>query len=184
MTAVALILLESATRRRTCARSGSLRSAGPPQGGLVRRVALIGTISLLFAWVPLSARAGGNTSVSGDCRHAQVKPPSIVLVCADDNWYVQHLRWRSWGMLRAFGAGIFHFNDCIPNCASGTFHRRRGELVLRSRHWCRVAHVWVFSVAAITYDRPWHGQTKFTAGLPCPLVGAILAFRGYRPAPS
>ena len=133
----------------------------------IRFVSILGLALLLLA--PPSAVAGGATAVSSDCLRAEVRPHSIILACADANWYAHRLRWYRWGRLEAHGRGVFHFNDCDPNCSAGNFHARRGSIVLRHRHWCRGQHVHVFVDAVITYDHPWHGQTRFTAGLGCPL---------------
>lgn len=59
---------------------------------------------------------------SGCAHQAQVRPASIVIACADANFYVDHLRWTTWGARGAVGKGIAHRNDCTPNCAAGHFH--------------------------------------------------------------
>jgi hypothetical protein len=51
-----------------------------------------------------------------------VRPSSIVLACADDNFYVTKIAWSSWGSASASGAGVAHVNNCTPNCAAGRFH--------------------------------------------------------------
>jgi hypothetical protein len=57
------------------------------------------------------------------CAHKpQVRPASIVVACADANFYVDHLRWTSWGPKAAVALGQGHRNDCTPNCAAGRFH--------------------------------------------------------------
>jgi hypothetical protein len=57
------------------------------------------------------------------CAHKpQVRPASIVIACADANFYVDHLRWKSWGKTIAVALGRGHQNDCTPNCAAGHFH--------------------------------------------------------------
>ena len=135
----------------------------------MRKLVMVGSCLLLMIGPSPSARAGGSTSATRDCLHTAIRPRSIVLACADANWYVKRLRWRSWGVQRAAGSGVFHFNDCVPNCSEGTFHARHGRIALTRRRWCGQAHVWVFTRAAISYDRAWQGHVHFTAGLPCPL---------------
>lgn len=132
-------------------------------------VMVVGTCLLMVVGPTRVATAGGSTSVSGDCLHTSIRPSSIILACADANWYVKRVRWRTWGVDRAAGRGVFHFNDCIPNCSEGTFHIRHGRIALADRRWCGQAHVWVFTRAAIVYDRAWHGHVRFTAGLACPI---------------
>ena len=134
----------------------------------VRLVAVFAlTLLLLLPAAPVVA--GGATAVTSDCLHTGIRPRAIVLACADANWYARRLRWYRWGHAEARGRGVFHFNDCIPNCSAGHFHARRGRIELRHRQWCRGQHVHVFVDAVIVYDHPWQGQTRFTAGLGCPL---------------
>jgi hypothetical protein len=57
------------------------------------------------------------------CSHKpEVRPASIVVACADANFYVNHIHWKSWGSASAVGTGTAHRNDCTPNCAAGHFH--------------------------------------------------------------
>ncbi len=57
------------------------------------------------------------------CEHKpRVRPASIVVACADANFYVDHIRWSSWRATGATGRGTAHLNDCTPNCAAGHFH--------------------------------------------------------------
>ena len=53
---------------------------------------------------------------------AAIRPHSIVLACADGNFYVDHLRWKSWTATGARATGTGHQNDCKPYCAAGHFH--------------------------------------------------------------
>jgi hypothetical protein len=130
-------------------------------------------VSVVFAGVLLlpttAAIAGSVTAVSSDCQHAEIRPRSIILTCADANWLAKDLHWYRWGPLEARGRGFFEFNDCIPSCSEGHLHVRRAKIVLRHPHWCRGQGVHVFVDAVILTGRPWHGQTRFTAGLACPL---------------
>jgi hypothetical protein len=135
----------------------------------MRKLLVVGISLLLLTGSTSGARAGGSTSVTRDCLHTRIRPTSIILTCADGNWFVKRLLWRSWGIDRAVGSGVFHFNNCIPDCAAGTFHTRHGHIALTGRRWCRHAQVWVFTHAAITYDRAWRGHVNFT-GMPfCPI---------------
>ena len=61
------------------------------------------------------------------CAHTpQVRPASIVIACADANFYVDHLRWKTWGARVATATGMAHQNDCKPNCAAGHEFARIG----------------------------------------------------------
>jgi hypothetical protein len=54
--------------------------------------------------------------------HAQTRPGSFTLACADGNDYLTGLSWASWTPKLASGYGTQHENDCIPYCAAGHFH--------------------------------------------------------------
>ena len=57
------------------------------------------------------------------CEHrARIRPKSIVVACADANFYVANIRWSQWRTTRAVGVGTAHVNDCKPNCAAGHVH--------------------------------------------------------------
>jgi hypothetical protein len=117
-----------------------------------------------------AAVAGQETWVSGrDCSHLAQEPRKILFACADGGYYADHLEWSSWEVRRAEGRGVFHFNDCDPNCAGGTFHRRTGGIVLHDRTWCEEPHRFVFNRARITYDRPYQGSRRNDYPLGCPL---------------
>lgn len=135
----------------------------------MRKILVVGGGLLVLVGPMLGARAGGSTSATGDCLHTSIRPSSIILACADANWFVKRLHWRSWGVDRAAGSGVFHFNDCIPNCSEGTFRFRHGRIALTGRRWCAQTRVWVFTRAAIIYGHAWHGHVRFSAGLACPI---------------
>ena len=50
-----------------------------------------------------------------------VRPATIMLACGDGNAFLAHLVWASWTATGATGAGVFTHNQCVPNCALGTF---------------------------------------------------------------
>lgn len=51
-----------------------------------------------------------------------VRPESIVVACADGNFWLGSLRWKSWTATGASAVGTAHANDCKPFCAAGHFH--------------------------------------------------------------
>jgi hypothetical protein len=63
--------------------------------------------------------------------HAQVRPSSYVLTCADANDYLTGLSWKSWGPGLASATGVQRENDCVPNCASGHFRSYPVDVVFR-----------------------------------------------------
>jgi hypothetical protein len=50
-------------------------------------------------------------------------PREVLVACGDGNVRVESLRWETWTASRAVGAGEWQQNDCMPDCATGTFHR-------------------------------------------------------------
>jgi hypothetical protein len=54
----------------------------------------------------------------------RVRPPRIVLSCANGSFYATGLRWAHWGggsRGSAYARGIGHINLCSPSCAAGHF---------------------------------------------------------------
>lgn len=127
---------------------------------------LVATISFLYPGT--AGAASGVTYTSPDCVHLHVRPSRILFACGDGNYFASHLSWDSWRVMRAVGEGLFHQNDCRPNCADGTFHDRRGRIVLRRRIWCPGLERHVFRHASVTYRRPLLGRihTAFRLLLP------------------
>lgn len=58
-----------------------------------------------------------------NCESAVQRPEEIVLPCADAGIYVDQIKWSTWKRLGAVGTGVFHINDCDPDCADGTMHQ-------------------------------------------------------------
>jgi hypothetical protein len=53
-----------------------------------------------------------------------VQPSSITLSCADGAIELQNLSWRRWGEPRTVATGIYVWNDCDPDCATGGWHHK------------------------------------------------------------
>jgi hypothetical protein len=131
--------------------------------------AMLSIASVALVLGPPVAEARRPTYVSHDCKQVKIKPRSILFACADGGYFVKRLRWRSWWRSQAVGRGVFHFNDCEPSCAEGTFHKRRGRLILHRRRWCKNVEKFVFKRAKIRYRRPWRGTRRYSWRLGCPL---------------
>jgi hypothetical protein len=56
-----------------------------------------------------------------DCEIPTEKPDAITLTCGDGGMYVDEIVWETWNEYGAVGTGIYHANDCDPDCADGTF---------------------------------------------------------------
>lgn len=62
------------------------------------------------------------TVVWTGCSHEpSVKPKTVVVSCADDNFYIAGIKWDGWHASAAAGTGVGHVNNCTPNCAAGKF---------------------------------------------------------------
>jgi hypothetical protein len=141
----------------------------PRPGTLAACVMSILMLSITLTPSPALARHRG-TFVTYDCLHVKMQPGRIMFACADGNYYARRLHWSMWHVRRAAGSGVFHFNDCKPDCANGTFHTRTGNIRLRNRIWCKRERRYVFNVAHIRYDKPWHHSRRTTVrGIGCPL---------------
>ena len=130
---------------------------------MMPRLAFAPALALVFLFVlaPEPALAGRRATYVTDCMRARMRPDRIVFACADGNFYADHLEWRLWHVWRAAGRGLFHINDCKPDCANGTFHVRSGRIRLRSRIRCEGIDKYVFDRARIVYDRAWHDTRRF-----------------------
>lgn len=77
------------------------------------------------------AHPPGRTVIVQCAGTRRARPRQIVLACADANWGVARLRWRSWGARRAVARGLAYANTCTPNCAAGRFVHYRVRVVAR-----------------------------------------------------
>jgi hypothetical protein len=120
---------------------------------------------------PVSSSAGTarRTTVTRDCLHLGVRPRSVVFACADGGFFVRGLEWREWHRRAAFAHGVFHQNDCDPNCAGGSFSVATGTLRLTHRRWCANWGRYVFRRAVVVFDTPLLGRSHEAFDLSCPL---------------
>ena len=99
----------------------------------VRRLVLLAlTVGALVAPAAVAAAPAARTAGSpgwAGCRaffrHAPLllhRPASVMVACADGNFYLGRLHWTSWGATTAAATGTAHANDCNPYCAAGHFH--------------------------------------------------------------
>jgi hypothetical protein len=101
----------------------------------VKLLVLVALLGVALA----SASAAGAARVPGyaGCRafttprpKLVVRPRSLVLACADANFYATGIRWTTWKASSATGSGTAHLNDCDPYCAAGHFRTYRIALRL------------------------------------------------------
>jgi hypothetical protein len=69
-----------------------------------------------------SGTHGGGVEITLSCSSKVGEHPTgYVLFCADANADFTRLVWQDWGEATAYATGIARWNDCTPNCASGTW---------------------------------------------------------------
>ncbi|WP_420705830.1 hypothetical protein [Streptomyces sp. NRRL F-5065] len=57
-----------------------------------------------------------------DCaQQPEVRPGSFIVACGDANSVLTSLQWSRWDARAAVATGINDVNDCVPDCAAGTF---------------------------------------------------------------
>ena len=118
------------------------------------------TLAAVVLLIPASALAGTpKTFVTYDCVHQAMQPSSIRFGC-DGSYYVDHVSWNFWWLRHAHATGVFHIDDCIPNCAHGTFHTRKGTVNLTGREFCSTRQKFLFKRATVVYDRAYQGKTR------------------------
>ena len=129
---------------------------------------------LLLGAIAISALASADARrVVGNCTKSQVRPPAIIIACADDNLSLTRLHWSSFGGTTAHGSGQYYVNDCTPDCAGGRFHSYPIELVLSSAKPCPDGRDdYRTATISFTSTRP-SGQrsARIQQLLSCPLPG-------------
>lgn len=101
-------------------------------GGLAITGLTLGLAGSANAAADRPAAAAPTRTVVFDCpgQHAQVRPRTFVLTCADGNAYFGKLSWTSWTPGLASAKGTLVLNDCTPYCAAGHFHSYPAIVVL------------------------------------------------------
>jgi hypothetical protein len=96
------------------------------------------------------------------------KPRSIIVACGDGNLQLLRLRWSRWSTTAATGAGIYHWNDCIPQCYRGHFHSRDGaHIALYRVNRCRSKGFLQFTRMRVTPPASLPRFKPFTQKLSC-----------------
>ena len=115
--------------------------------------AMVSVLALLVVVAP-PAHGGGRrdrTFVLADCRHLRTTPPQIEFGCTG-GLYLDHLTWFRWHRWRAAGGGLFHMNDCRPNCADGTYHTEWGHIWLHNPARCEPSGRFAFQRVRVRYE--------------------------------
>ena len=94
-------------------------------------ILVVAAIAVSAAWAAPPVRIGVVcVGATGPAHGGQVRPASIMLACADANYWIAALKWKGWGTATATAAGKVHYNDCTPYCAAGHFHTVSGTATL------------------------------------------------------
>ena len=72
----------------------------------------------------------------GGTDRAAYKPDKVIVACGDGNFFVVSLEWSKWTGKAASGAGTGKVNDCMPNCAQGTFRSYAVKLIATTPVMC------------------------------------------------
>lgn len=59
-----------------------------------------------------------------------VRPPNLILACADLGVQVEKITWKSWAADKAEGDGTERDNTCTPNCAAGHYTIKPVHVIL------------------------------------------------------
>lgn len=108
------------------------------------------TLGVLVA-PPAHGGERDTTYVVAECGRLRTSPDRIEFGCTG-GLYVDHLTWFRWHRFRAFGGGLFHMNDCHPNCADGRYHTEWGHIWLRNRARCEPSGRMAFQHVRIRYE--------------------------------
>jgi hypothetical protein len=107
-------------------------------GDRMRRMLLIAiAVAALVASAGASASGGTPVYIATQCDTYAFMPHAVTLACADDNLYVTRLEYKHYGQKTTTATGLFHSNDCTPNCAAGRFHAYTGTIVFRNLVRCK-----------------------------------------------
>lgn len=134
----------------------------------MRRLVVLTIVALLPFLAVAGSAASARRSYAPSCKRPRIRPTNVVFACADHGYYATHLSWSIWHLQHATGEGLFHQNDCDPNCAGGTFQNSRGRIVLRRRTWCGGFNRFVFTRVTVVYRRPLLGRRRTSFKMPLP----------------
>ncbi len=117
---------------------------------------------------PLSAAQSQQTYFAANCITPSYQPVTIVVSCADAGFQVSGLAWAQWTTRLANGSGVARVNNCVPNCAFGTFHAYPVLVTLSQPRFCRNTGYVQFQRMTLFFSaqRPptLPGRTTFTPG--------------------
>jgi hypothetical protein len=114
-----------------------------PSLRLARHLALAVAViaALTFSTVAPAHAAGSTFSptylAGGRVASGAVIRPRHVVLSGDSTLWLTRAHWRTWRHWLALGHARSHWDNCIPNCATGTITVKPAQITLsRPRHRC------------------------------------------------
>jgi hypothetical protein len=99
---------------------------------------------------PMSALRGANARSH---RHTFIDlgghfgRPRRIIASGDGAVFFNALHWSAWGGTVAKGRGLYQQDDCVPNCAQGTYHHSPAIVHLGGDGVCKGRHVYTWLTA-------------------------------------
>jgi hypothetical protein len=114
----------------------------------------MGRLTLAAAVVALvcvaAASAGSSPVYLSSCGTLVQRPHAVVLACADANYELVSLSWKTWGGPTAAATGKVRANTCTPNCAGGRFRTYPVEVGVLGARRCGSKRIYL----KLTLDYP------------------------------
>src|SRR4051812_33984883 len=98
----------------------------------MKRIAsVVAVVALAAGLAAASAMGASHVRIPGcgGSDKARYKPDEVIVACGDGNFFVVRLEWTKWTRKVASGKGTGKVNDCMPNCAQGTFRSYKVKLI-------------------------------------------------------
>jgi hypothetical protein len=67
------------------------------------------------------SRESASLSIYDCSNQGLYAPKDFILACADANSQLKNLEWTHWNQSTAYATGTATWNNCTPDCASGTW---------------------------------------------------------------
>jgi len=106
-----------------------------------------------LAVAAVAVASPGKAYVS-NCGKLEQHPAAVVLTCADANYALSGLKWSGWTLGSASATGAVRANDCTPNCAAGTFHTYKVDVVADRLDVCKGKRVYLRLTLSYPGKRP------------------------------
>jgi hypothetical protein len=88
-----------------------------------------GTWSPSCTPLPSPPDFGAGGTVTGG-NETYVPEPGVIDLSGDGSTAVTGITWQSWGDQQAAATGTYEHDDCVPNCAAGTYSKVPAAITL------------------------------------------------------